>query len=260
MKHPEGLFGWIDLSSSDVDVAKEFYSGLFGWTYADHVMESDFTYSMCFKDGLSVAGLGPLPEPMVQAGVPSTWNSYALVEDADAVTAKAVAAGGQVLMPASDIMEADRIALVSDPSGAVLGLWQPQENQGAELFNAPGSLTWNELQTWDLDAALPFYSEVLGWVWEDGDNEGYRLATIPAKEGQDKTNAGAMAMPPGVPEGTPSFWMVYFAVSDCDEAMGHAINLGGTELFAPMEMGPGKFGGLMDPTGAVFAVGSFGNG
>ncbi len=68
------------------------------------------------------------------------------------------AAGGQVIAPAMDIMSQGRMAMIADPSGAVVGLWQPMDHQGAELFNAPGSLTWNELQTRDLESAMAFYA------------------------------------------------------------------------------------------------------
>ena len=81
-----------------------------------------------------------------------------MVEDADAILAAVPGAGGQVIAPAMDIMSQGRMAMIADPSGAVVGLWQPMDHQGAELFNAPGSLTWNELQTRDLEPAMAFYS------------------------------------------------------------------------------------------------------
>lgn len=258
MNYPDGLFGWVDMTSTDVQAAKDFYSALFDWTYEDMPTPMGVAYTQFSLDGKLVAGLGPLPTDMASAGIPSMWNSYALVSDADSVLDKVEAAGGKVVMPAMDVMDQGRMAMMADPAGAVVGLWQPRAHQGAEVFNVPGSLTWNELQSRDVDAAMPFYADVLGWVWQDGPSPDYHLATIPAKEGDDKTNAGAMNMPPGVPADVPSYWMVYFAVSDCDATMARALELGGSQLFPAMSMGPGRFGGLTDPTGAVFAVGSFG--
>lgn len=258
MKHPEGLFGWIDLATSDVAAAKEFYAGLFGWTFEDLATPMGVFYTQATLDGALVAGLAPMQQGMAEAGMPSTWNSYVITADADAAIARATVAGGQALMPAMDVMEQGRMAMLIDPSGAVVGVWQPAAHEGADVFNIPGTLTWNELQSRDVDAALPFYAETFGWEWSEGPQEGYFIANVAGKAGDDKTNAGAMAMPPGVPEEAPSFWLVYFAVDDCDEAMARGQELGASMLFPAMQMGPGRFGGLVDPTGAVFAVGSFG--
>lgn len=258
MKHPEGLFGWIDLTTSDVAAAKDFYTALFGWTYVDLPTPMGVPYTQFSIDGQLVAGMGPLPPDMAAGGMPSFWNSYVITADADAVLERAAAAGGRAVMPAMDVMDQGRMALVADPSGGIVGVWQPAGHQGAEVFNVPGSLTWNELQSRDIEAALPFYADVFGWVWDDASTPGYYVANLPAKEGEDKSNAGAMAMPPGVPAEAPSFWMIYLAVADCDAAMAKAQELGGSVLFPAMAMGPGRFGGLVDPTGAMFAVGSFG--
>ena len=86
-------------------------------------------------------------------------------------------------MPAMDVMTQGRMAMIADPSGAVFGVWEPRDHQGAEVFNEPGSLTWNELQTRDLAAAMPFYAEVFGWRWEEmPDSGGYQVAHLDAKE------------------------------------------------------------------------------
>ena len=119
-------------------------------------------------------------------------------------------------------------------------------------------MTWNELQTRDVEAALPFYAAVFGWEWTDGPDDGYYVANLPSKPGDDKTNAGAMTMPANVPPEAPNLWMVYFAVDDCDTAVAAAGELGGFTFLPAMQMGPGRFGGLVDPTGGMFLVGSFG--
>lgn len=256
MRHPEGLFGWVDLSTSDVPAAKEFYTRLFGWTYQDLPTPVGIDYTQFYLDGQLVAGAGPLPPDASAAGMPSMWNSYAIVADADAVLAKVAPAGGTVLMPGMDVMDQGRMAMFADPSGAPMGLWQPKEHQGAEVFNVPGTLTWNELQTRDLDGAKPFYTEVLGWEWQAGPNPGYDIAMLPTKLGDDKSNAGALTMPPGVPAEAPNFWMVYFAVADAGATVAKALELGGSELYPLMTMESMSFGGVIDPTGAVFSVAS----
>lgn len=257
MRYPNGLIGWIDLMTRDTTKAAEFYEGLFGWTHVELPTPVGVPYFQFHKDGQLVCGMSPMM-PGVPEQVGAFWNSYVIVEDADATLAKVEGAGGTVLMPADDVMDQGRLAMVSDPTGATIGLWQPKEHQGADLFNAPGSLSWNELQTRDIRAAMPFYEQVFGWSWREGPNPDYWVADLPAKTGDDKSNAGAMVMPPGVPEEAPNSWMIYFAVDDCDTSMAAAQSLGGQVFLPAMEMGQGKFGGLTDPTGGMFLVYSFG--
>lgn len=258
MQHPEGLIGWVDLSTTDVEAAKAFYTGLMGWETEDVPTPMGPAYTMCRLRGRLVCGMGPQPPGQAEMGIPSTWNSYVLVSDADATCAAAAAAGGTVLMPAMDVMTQGRMAMVADPTGAVIGVWQPVDHQGAEVFNEPGALMWNELQTRDLDAATPFYAEVFGWRWEAPPEwEGYRIAHLDTKTSEDTSNAGAMAMPSEVPAEVPPYWAVYFGVDDCDSGVERAVGLG-AEVFLPaMQMGPGRFAGITDPTGAMFLLGHF---
>ncbi len=129
---------------------RAFYTGLFGWDTEDIPTPMGPAYTMASLGGKVVAGIAPQPPEMAEAGAPSMWNSYVMVEDLDAVCSAVAAAGGAVVMPAMDVMTQGRMAMVADPSGAVVGLWQPRDHQGADIFNAPGTLTWNELQTRDL--------------------------------------------------------------------------------------------------------------
>lgn len=87
MRHPQGLFGWVDLSTSDVAVAKAFYAGLFGWEYEEIPTPMGPVYNQCLKGGRRVAGLGPQPPGMAEQGLASMWNSYVIVEDVDATCA-----------------------------------------------------------------------------------------------------------------------------------------------------------------------------
>ncbi len=257
MRYPNGLFGWVDVMTRDPGRAIEFYEGLFGWTHVDQSIMPGLAYTQFFKDGKLVCGLSPMM-PGVPEMVGAVWNSYVLVEDADATAAEAAAAGGTVLMPPDDVTDQGRLAMLADPTGAAVGLWQPATHQGADVFNVPGSLTWNELQTRDIEAALPFYEQVFGWEWVDGSSEGYHVANLPAKQGEDKSNAGAMPTPPGVPDEVPNMWSVYFAVDDCDVSLAAAQELGGQVFLPTMQFGMGQFGGLVDPTGGYFLVASFG--
>jgi predicted enzyme related to lactoylglutathione lyase len=257
MRLAQGQFGWVDLSTTDVPAAKDFYAAFFGWQYEDVPTPIGLDYTMCRVDGQLVAGIGPMPPVMADAGVPSTWNSYVIVKDVDDVAAAAVEHGGAVVMPAMDIMTSGRMAMIAGPDSAVLGLWQPIEHQGAELFDAPGAVTWNELQSRSLEPSMTFLADVLGWRWERASGEmDYHLCHVDALEG-DTSNGGAMNMPDGVPPEAPSMWVVYFAVADCDASAAQVSELGGELFLPPMEMGPNRFAGAADPTGGMFFFGSF---
>ncbi|MEZ5184514.1 MAG: VOC family protein [Candidatus Nanopelagicales bacterium] len=254
MLHPDGLFGWVDTFTSNPDRAKDFYAGLFGWAVYDRPTDVGVDYTQFYLDGQLVAGLSPLPPEMAAEGILPQWVSYVLVSDVDATCAATRAAGGQVMMAPMDAGDQGRLANIMDPSGGFLGVWQPYDHQGADVFNVPGSLTWNELQTRDLAAALPFYEKVFGWEWQPGSEPGYQVAMLAGKPGEDKSNAGAEDMPPNVPEEVPAVWQVYFAVNDVAGTVEDALTLGGRVFVAPRQTANGVFAGILDPNGGRFMV------
>ena len=218
------------------------------------------TYTMFHLGEELVCGMGSLTQEQQDAGMPSVWTTYVLVGDVDEMLIAAPGAGGSVVMPAMDIPTSGRMAMAADPSGAVFGLWQPDGHEGADVFNVPGALMWNELQTRDIAAALPFYEELFGWRWENVPTDGgnYSVARLDAKgqgaEGVDTSVAGAMPMPPGVPEEAPSSWGVYFAVDVCDDAVETAQSLGASLVVGPMDIEAMRWAMLTDPFGAMFYV------
>jgi hypothetical protein len=258
MRYPNGFPGWVDLSTPDQAAATAFYCELFGWTAEDLPTDVGTTYTMLSLDGRLVCGLGPQPPALVEAGVPPAWVTYVLVGDVDEIVAATPDAGGTVTMPTIDVMTSGRMAMVADPSGAVLGLWQPRDHQGADVFNEPGSVVWNELQTRDIAACLPFYEELFGWRWDHTTAGGgdYSLAHLDAKgsaaEGVDTSVAGAMPMPSGVPDEAPSSWGVYFAAADLDDVLARATGGGASVVVEPMAMDGGRFALIADPQGAMF--------
>jgi uncharacterized protein len=241
-----GTPSWVDLSSTDLSGAKSFYGALFGWKVTDGAPEAG-GYCIFQKRGKNVAGLGPV----IQERQSPSWMTYISVDDADATLAKVTAAGGSVLMGPMDVLDVGRMAVIMDPTGAALALWQPRSHLGADLANEPGAFTWNELQTRDTAAAEPFYRSVFDWGADtrlDGS-----LPYTEWKRGDDSVG-GMMDMAEEVPPQFPAYWLVYFAVEDCDASATKASELGGATLVAPMDVEPGRYAVLSDPTGAVFAV------
>lgn len=121
---------------------------------------------MCAKNGKSAAGMMQLSAEMAAGGMPPAWSMYVTVNDLEATVAKVATAGGQVMQPPMDVMDAGRMAVLADPAGAAFCLWQKKESIGAEVVNEQGALTWTELMTPDPAAATKFYDAVLGWTAE----------------------------------------------------------------------------------------------
>ena len=96
-KYAPGQFSWVDLMAKDVESAKAFYVGLFGWEPEDqHDPEGAYIYTQFRKGGKDVAGMGGMTPAMKEGGMPPVWNSYVSVESVADTSAKIEAAGGSV--------------------------------------------------------------------------------------------------------------------------------------------------------------------
>ena len=113
-----------------------------------------------------------------------------------------------------DVMEEGRMAVFADPAGAVIGIWQPGRMKGAGLVNEEGTLGWNELVTSDVEGSKAFYAAVFGW--DHASHEGGPPGGYTEWKAGGRTMGGMMAKPPGMPAEIPSYWGVYFVVSDVD--------------------------------------------
>ncbi len=245
--YDHGVPNWADLTTTDPEAAQAFYGGLFGWDFEERPTDQDAPYIMGMKGPRPAAGMMRMPADMQANGAPSMWSTYVAVDDVDATCAKAEAAGGQVILPPMEAMSAGRMAMVVDPTGAAVGLWQARDHIGAGVVNEHGAMTWNEVQTPDPGTAADFYGDVVGWAAETMDmpeRGRYTLFTI----GEDQI-AGALEPPMA---GVPPHWSVVFAVDDADAAAATAAELGGRVEVEPFDMMVGRLTVLSDPTGAVF--------
>jgi predicted enzyme related to lactoylglutathione lyase len=242
-----GTFSWTDLTTTDQDAAKAFYSALFGWEAIDNPIGDGMVYSTMTVGGKPVAAISPQPQQQRDAAAPPMWNSYVTVRSADDAVARAAELGASVHAPAFDVFELGRMGIVQDPQGAFFEVWEPKSNLGAELVNAPGALSWNELATTDLDAAQSFYGELFGWTMEPFEGE---MPYFVIRNGEASNGGMREAMPPG----TPPHWLVYFGIDDTDAAVAELGELGGATVMAPMDLPMGRIAIAHDPQGAVFAL------
>lgn len=244
--HEPGTPAWVDLGSPDPPAAARFYGHLFGWEAQDQGPDAG-GYHMFVRDGLPVAGLGPLTD----TSQPPAWSTYVSVEDADGTAAAASRAGGTVLLEPTDVLDAGRMAVLVDTVGAAISVWQPGRHTGAQVVNEPGSLCWTELACRDVEAATAFYAQVFGW---EGHTRPYDGSTYTEWMVDGSPVAGMIEMDDTWPGDVPPHWMVYFAVEDADDAAARAADLGGTVSVPPTDIPPGRFAVLTDPHGAVFSI------
>ncbi len=244
-----GTPSWVDITGPDVAALASFYCSLFGWESEDMGEEAGH-YTMFSLDGASVAAASP---PMAGSGAPPAWTTYITVADADATAAVIAEAGGTVMMPPMDVMQAGRMAMAADPSGGMFAIWQPGDHIGAELVNVPGTLCWNELTVRNADSVLEFYTAVFGWKVVTTGGEGAPFTYRELHLG-DRPIGGCMEMDQSWPPEIPTHWMAYFAVADTDESATRAAQLGGTVSVEPFDLPVGRASVLNDPNGAVFSI------
>ena len=252
MSEPKvGSFCWLELGTTDQKSAKNFYSSLLGWTAEDMPMSPGMTYTMFRLGGKDVAGGYTLMKDQIDNRVPPHWMPYIRVESADASAAKAAQLGAQQIVPPSDIPHVGRFALLQDPTGAHISIFQPGQHKGLTNFGEVGTFSWADLNTPDPARAARFYSEWLGWTIDDG-KDGYRHIQNGSSH---EDMIGGIPNEMHAPPGTPGNWMVYFHVADCKATAVKAGQLGGSTLM-PAELieDVGTIGVLTDPQGAVFAL------
>lgn len=244
-----GTFCWVDLATNAPDDAKRFYGQIFGWTVEDIASGYEVPYSILRRQGKKVAALYQMAP---EQGAFPFWASYVRVEDAEVSAQRALELGGRLVMPAVEALQLGRMAFVQDPTGAVVGLWEPRAHFGAELDNTYGARSWGELQTRDPARAADFYQGLFGWTSRTSASlmEGrYVLFERDGKEVGGMIELGPEWGP------MPANWSVYFGVEDCDGAVAAARRLGGSLVMGVKEVdGVGRFAFLGDPQGAIFAV------
>jgi predicted enzyme related to lactoylglutathione lyase len=246
--HAAGTFSSVDLATSDADAAKAFYGELFGWE-AEDMAGAGGTYTIFRLDGKHVAGCFGTAEGG-DAGFPPHWNSYVTVEDADASASRATELGGSELMEAQDVEEIGRMAVIADPSGAAVALWESRGVIGAELVNAPGALCWNDLATTDADGAVTFYGRLFGWTFEQVPAHQIRYRI---RNGESEN--GSLYLQPEEERATPPNWLVYFATADLAASNSRLGQLGGRVVVEPLELPTrGRVSVVTDPQGAAFGL------
>ncbi|MER8182520.1 VOC family protein [Kitasatospora sp. NPDC094015] len=246
--HQPGSPSWLDLGSRDIPATAAFYGEVFGWSFSSAGPEAG-GYGFLQQDGRTVAALGGLDE-----GAAPAWTVYFQTPDADAVVKAAEQAGGTVRVPAFDVMDAGRMACLTDPTGAEFAVWQPARVKGLDAVTVTGSLCWAELHTGDRAAATAFYRTLFGWRSQEVEVPGMTYLTLSTAEGdqQEASFGGVASLEDGHGR---SHWLPYFEVADVDGVVTRTTAGGGSVVMAATDApGIGRMAWLADPAGARFAV------
>ncbi len=235
-----GKFVWHEHVSSDPKQAQDFYTQLFGWG-TEVFKPGEIDYTMISSGGQNHGGFSKA----LEGAPPPHWLSHVAVENLDETLEKAKLAGGKLAAGPFDMSEVGRIAIIADPQGAYISLYQPESDGPA----AEGVFVWDELGTTDVEGAQRFYEQVFGWTTTEMGPEygGYKILNR-----GDTGVAGLMALPD---DSIAPHWQPYVAVDDPDRTTAKATELGGAALLEPMDVPEvGRIAMLRDPQGATFGI------
>lgn len=247
-----GKFCWMDVATPTMKETKQFFSDVLGWSYLD-IPTPEGPYVMAQVDGKPFGGFMDLTSSKFPKGIPAHVGGYVWVESVDKTVTEFEKAGGTVRAPAFDVMDKGRMAVVADPFGAVLSLWEQKEVTPHESVNpmTPGAPSWWELMTHNLDGAVGFYSKIFGWKTEVSQNPQFKYVEVSA--GGSKF-AGMMQITKEMGPMPPN-WGVYFTVTDCAASAKKAQSKLGKICMGPAPIpGVGTFAVLQEPSGVMFNI------
>jgi uncharacterized protein len=245
-EYAAGTPSWIELSTPDLDGAKQFYGEIFGWDFYGGNPEYGY-YTQAFLKGQRVAGIRPIQE---NSNFSTMWNTYLATDDADAIAKKAVEEGGTILMEPMNVGDIGRMLLVRDPIGALVGFLQTGSDGGTRLVNEPGTPIWNELVASDTGAVQAFYCALFDYQAEPSKSDSkYLLLKIRA------TGHAVAACSVALRGDTAPYWMTYFfAEGSVDDAVATVVELGGTVIVQPFDGLYGRLVVCKDRWGSTFAL------
>lgn len=244
-----GRFVWHELAVPNPDAVQSFYTALTPWK--TQLWDQSPDYTLLTNEGTPLGGIARLTDDLAARGVPPHWLPYVSVYDVDACARQAVSLGGQLRMGPREVPNIGAWAVVADPQGAILGIYEPATEPPPAGAARVGDFSWHELTTSDFKAATEFYRAMFRWEqvsdYDMGEMGVYRMF------GQSgETYGGMFNRNPTMP---PPNWLSYVRVGDVKSLVGKVTQLGGTVLNGPMEVPGGDWiAQCLDPQGAAFAL------
>ncbi|MEV7125524.1 VOC family protein [Streptomyces sp. NPDC093260] len=244
---------WASLMAHSMTTAQAFYGELFGWEFRpgpDRLRP----YVRAVLAGRDVAGIGPLPPDLP---LPAAWTPYLASDDVDLTAETVRRCGGTIGVGPLETGDAGRLAIGSDPSGAVFGLWQAPAHRGTDQGGGPGTPVWHELRTFETANVAKFYGALFGYGTERREPD-----AEPGASCDDHVTLSLAGRPVAalhgagaeLPRARGSHWLTYFAVADAYASLDRLTALGGRVLAPPRDTGRGRMATVTDPEGARFAL------
>lgn len=246
-KFEVGRIVWHDLLTHDVAKAKQFYTNLLGWQYQiEHT--TDFVWASGEAEYPLIVANGEAHGGFVEPGqaISSHWVAFVMVQDVDAIAAKAKQLGATLDRAPFDVPGVGRSAVIRDPQGAITCPYRPTHH-----FPPPrGLFLWDELMTHNLEPEKIFYSELYGWTSRDVEQPGTGIV-FNLTDG----NAAAGAIQQPLEVAGSSTWVTYLAIHNIDATITQAKTLGANVYRKEINrLNMGRMALLTDPTGAVFGL------
>ncbi|WP_203669020.1 VOC family protein [Cellulomonas pakistanensis] len=233
---PDGTPCWAELAVPDLELGRQFYGALLGWEFEVGPEETGFS-SEALVGGRRAAALnGYRPDP----DAPVAWLPHLATADVAAAADRATAAGATVLAGPMDVMAFGAMAVLADPTGAPVALWQAGTSIGAQVVDEPGAIAWAEHMSADPAAARAFYPAVFDYVLQDISQPGFDYTTLLLADEPVGGIGGGWDRPE---------WCLYVRVEDTDAVVAAATRLGGG-VHLPAEDSPyGRVASITGPFG-----------
>ncbi|MBD0418157.1 VOC family protein [Streptomyces sp. TRM S81-3] len=246
-RHAPGAPCWVSLMVHGLAATQRFYGALFGWEFRPGPQQLG-PYARALLDGREVAGIGQLPP---DRRLPIAWTPYLASDDVDRTAEAVRSCGGTVGVGPLDADEAGRMAICSDPAGAVFGVWQAAAHLGTAVTGVPGTPAWNELMTFESAGVVKFYATVFGYEQESAVSAGHDYVTLRLG---GRPVAGVHGVGSALRRDRGPHWMTYFEVAGLDESLEHLVGLGGHVLEPGRDSALGRVATVADPEGARFSL------
>jgi len=249
-EHHVGKVIFVELVTPDLAAAKQFYAGLFGWTF-HNIRAGGIEYAEAFLDGRPVAGLIHKEVPTGDHRQPA-WLTFFAVADVDAAKAVALQNGAKVLFGPHNVPDRGKEAVFADPQGAVFVVLASSSGDPPDVLATPGEWMWSSLITSDPDTDAAFYQKLFN----------YEVFELPASTGAQHlllasdsyARASVNSLPANKPKVHPH-WLNYVRVEDAVKMTAKVVALGGRVLVEPrVDRHGGKVAVVADPLGAPFGL------
>jgi predicted enzyme related to lactoylglutathione lyase len=182
----------------------------------------------------------------------SQWIPYVDIYDVDETVRNVKSWGGSVIVPPKEVPSVGCWAVLADPQGAAIGVYEPADNARA-AYKAPkiGEFSWHELITTDYRAAFEFYRKLFHWETtaqhDMGEMGTYHMF------GQAGATYGGMFN--GQADARSPMWVSYVRISDVRATAPRITEAGGSVIVEPHEVPGGDWiVRCRDAQGATFAL------